>query len=150
MAERLPLRSGRAHFTPPAPSCPPRLASRPAPARLSERDRARWGRRPHATRRCDSLTDVSSPRENLLKVCSDIIAPLVHADGGELFVVSIDEGSIALHLAGKCAGCPGATLTSASIIEPAIHAVAPQVRVTVTSGFHVPDGASVVMRKEVA
>jgi Fe-S cluster biogenesis protein NfuA len=93
---------------------------------------------------------VSAPRENLLKVCSDIIAPLVHADGGELFVVSIEEGSIALHLAGKCAGCPGATLTSASIIEPAIHAVAPLVRVTVTSGFHVPEGASVVMRKEVA
>jgi Fe-S cluster biogenesis protein NfuA len=92
---------------------------------------------------------VSAQREKLLKVCSDILAPLIQADGGELFVVSIDEGSIALHLAGKCAGCPGATLTSASIIEPAIHSVAPAVRVLVTSGFHVPDGATVV-RKEVA
>jgi Fe-S cluster biogenesis protein NfuA len=92
---------------------------------------------------------VSVLREKLLKICSDIIAPLVHADGGELFVVSIEEGTIVLHLAGKCAGCPGATLTSAAIIEPAIHAIAPMIRVVVTSGFHVPDGASVIP-KEVA
>ena len=98
---------------------------------------------------CDTLEPVSVLREKLLKTCSDIIAPLVEADGGELFVVSIEEGSIALHLAGKCAGCPGATLTSAAIIEPAIHAVAPLVRVGVTSGFQVPEGASVV-RREVA
>ena len=98
---------------------------------------------------CDTLFEVSVPREKLLKTCSDIIAPLVHADGGELFVVSIEETSISLHLAGKCAGCPGATLTSAAIIEPAIHAVAPLIRVVVTSGFHVPDGASMV-KKQVA
>ena len=89
------------------------------------------------------------PRDNLLKTCTEIIAPLVHADGGELFVVSIEEGSIALHLAGKCAGCPGATLTTTAIIEPAIHAVAPHMRVIVTSGFQVPAGASLV-RKQVA
>jgi Fe-S cluster biogenesis protein NfuA len=87
---------------------------------------------------------VSVPREKLLKVCTDIIAPLVRADGGELFVVSIEDASIALHLAGKCAGCPGATLTSAAIIEPAIHAVAPTLRVIVTSGFQIPPGASAI------
>ena len=98
---------------------------------------------------CVSLIRVTVPREKLLKTCADIIAPLVHADGGELFVVSIEESSIALHLAGKCAGCPGASLTSTAIIEPAIHAVAPQMRVIVTSGFQVPEGASLV-RKQVA
>jgi Fe-S cluster biogenesis protein NfuA len=89
------------------------------------------------------------PREKLLKVCADIIAPLVHADGGELFVVSIEDASISLHLAGKCAGCPGATLTTAAVIEPAIHAVAPLMRVVVTAGFQIPDGATAV-RKQVA
>ena len=89
------------------------------------------------------------PREKLLKVCTDIIAPLVQADGGELFVVAIEEASISLHLAGKCAGCPGATLTTTSIIEPAIHSVAPLMRVVVTAGFQVPEGATAV-RKEVA
>ena len=98
---------------------------------------------------CDTLARVSIPREKLLKVCSDIIAPLVHADGGELFVVSIEDASIALHLAGKCAGCPGATLTTAAIIEPAIHAIAPFMRVVVTAGFQIPEGATAV-RKQVA
>jgi Fe-S cluster biogenesis protein NfuA len=89
---------------------------------------------------------VSVPREKVLKICEDIIAPLVHADGGELFVVSIEADSIALHLAGKCAGCPGASLTSISIIEPAIHAIAPMMRVVVTSGFQIPSGASAITR----
>jgi Fe-S cluster biogenesis protein NfuA len=87
---------------------------------------------------------VTVPRERILRICEDIIAPLVHADGGELYLVAVEPDSIALHLAGTCAGCPGAHLTSASIIEPAIHAIAPEVRVTVTSGFQIPEGASVV------
>jgi len=93
---------------------------------------------------------VSVPSEKLLKVCEDIIAPLIHADGGELFVVSIEPDSITLHLAGKCAGCPGASLTQKTIIEPAIHALAPLMRVVVTSGFQVPAGASVVPRAQTA
>jgi Fe-S cluster biogenesis protein NfuA len=87
---------------------------------------------------------VSGSREKVVQICTDIIAPLVRADGGELFVVSIEPNCVTLHLAGKCAGCPGSNLTSASIIEPAIHAVAPGIRVIVTSGFQVPPGASVV------
>ena len=88
-------------------------------------------------------------RDKLINICSDIIAPLVQADGGELFVVSVDDASISLHLAGKCAGCPGATLTTAAIIEPAIRAVAPLIRVVVTTGFQIPEGA-IAVRKQVA
>jgi Fe-S cluster biogenesis protein NfuA len=80
-------------------------------------------------------------REQLLAVCQDVIAPLVRADGGEVFLVGIEPGTISLHLAGTCAGCPGAQITAASVIEPAIHAVAPTVRVTVTAGIQIPDGA---------
>jgi Fe-S cluster biogenesis protein NfuA len=87
---------------------------------------------------------VSASRDKVVQICADIIAPIVRADGGELFVVSIDADCVILHLAGKCSGCPGSSLTSTSIIEPAIHAVAPGVRVIVTSGFHVPAGASAV------
>lgn len=87
---------------------------------------------------------MSAPREAVLKMCETILAPLIHADGGALFVVSIEADSIALHLAGKCAGCPGAALTSTSIIEPAVHAIAPLMRVVITSGFQIPPGASQV------
>jgi Fe-S cluster biogenesis protein NfuA len=89
---------------------------------------------------------VNVQQEKLLRICEDILAPLVHADGGELFVVAIEADSITLHLAGKCAGCPGASLTSTTIIEPAIRAVAPAMRVIVTSGFQIPPGASAIAR----
>jgi Fe-S cluster biogenesis protein NfuA len=89
---------------------------------------------------------MSVPREKLLKICEDILAPLIRADGGQLFVVAIEADSITLHLAGKCSGCPGATLTSTAIIEPAIRAIAPNIRVVVTSGFQVPEGAALVVQ----
>lgn len=87
---------------------------------------------------------MSGHEDQIVQICTDVIAPIVRADGGELFVVSIERDCVALHLAGKCAGCPGSNLTSTAIIEPAIHAVAPGIRVVVTSGFQVPTGAFVV------
>ncbi|MEP7121409.1 MAG: NifU family protein [Byssovorax sp.] len=82
--------------------------------------------------------------DQLLKVCRDVIAPLVKADGGELFIVAVEADHVTLHLAGTCAGCPGAVLTARGIIEPAVHAVAPTARVVVTNGAKIPEGASPV------
>lgn len=82
--------------------------------------------------------------DQLLKVCRDVIAPLVRADGGELFIVAVEPDHVTLHLAGTCSGCPGAVLTARGIIEPAVHAVAPSARVVVTNGAKVPEGASPV------
>lgn len=82
--------------------------------------------------------------DQLLKVCREVVAPLVHADGGKVYVVAVEPDQLTLHLAGMCSGCPGVTLTARSVIEPAIHAVAPSARVVVTSGVVVPEGASLV------
>jgi Fe-S cluster biogenesis protein NfuA len=82
--------------------------------------------------------------DQLLKVCREVIAPLVRVDGGEVYIVAVEPDQLTLHLAGTCAGCPGATLTTHSVIEPAVHAVAPSARVVVTSGIRVPEGASLV------
>ena len=76
-----------------------------------------------------------------MAVCRDVIAPLVRADGGEVFLVAIEPGAISLHLAGTCSGCPGAQVTAASVIEPAIRAIVPAMRVTISSGHLVPKGA---------
>lgn len=82
--------------------------------------------------------------DQLLKICHDVIAPLVRADGGEVYVVAVEPDQLTLHLAGTCAGCPGVSLTTRSVIEPAVHAVAPSARVVVTSGIRVPEGASLI------
>ena len=82
--------------------------------------------------------------DQLLKVCREVVAPLVRADGGEIYVVAVEPDQLTLHLAGMCSGCPGVTLTTRMVIEPAIHAVAPSARVVVTNGITVPDGASLL------
>jgi Fe-S cluster biogenesis protein NfuA len=82
--------------------------------------------------------------DSLLKVCRDVIAPLVRADGGEVYVVAVEPDHLTLHLAGTCSGCPGVSLTIRSMIEPAVHAVAPTAKIVVTSGVRIPEGASPV------
>ncbi len=79
--------------------------------------------------------------EPVLKACRDMLAPLIRADGGEIYLVSATSEDIHIHLAGTCAGCPGATMTRDRLIEPALHAVAPKANVRVTTGWRVPEGA---------
>jgi Fe-S cluster biogenesis protein NfuA len=87
---------------------------------------------------------VSGSRDEIVRILEQVIAPMVRTDGGELFLVTLDGPVVALHLAGTYSGCPGTTLTTSAIIEPAIRAVAPTAKVIVTSGFHIPAGATLV------
>lgn len=79
--------------------------------------------------------------DDLERILRDVIAPLIRADGGRLHVVSATEDSVAIHLSGRLAGCPGNTLAQRRVIEPALKAALPNVRVTLTSGALVPPGA---------
>ncbi len=86
----------------------------------------------------------TSDTETLRRVCSDVLAPLIGQDHGELYLVDLSQERIALHLAGKCAGCPGLALTTAEVIEPAIRALAPHIQIVVTGGIRLPPGATLV------
>ena len=77
----------------------------------------------------------------LMKMCRDVLAPLVAADGGTMYLVKASAEEAHFHLTGTCAGCPGASLTRDGMIAPAVRAVLPKARVVVTTGFRVPDGA---------
>jgi Fe-S cluster biogenesis protein NfuA len=81
-------------------------------------------------------------KAQLERICREILAPLVRADGGEMYVVRFDGDDVHIHLAGVCAGCPGASLTSEKVILPALRAAAPKVRVVLTTGIRAPEGAS--------
>ena len=74
-------------------------------------------------------------------MCRDVLAPLVRADGGEMYVVGITVDEVHIHLAGTCAGCPGASLTRDRVLEPALASVAPKLSLRLTTGWNVPDGA---------
>jgi Fe-S cluster biogenesis protein NfuA len=82
--------------------------------------------------------------DEIERVIREILGPLLRADGGVLYLVSVADDSVSLHLAGRFAGCPGNTLAKRRIIEPAIHAVAPGAQVTITAGALVPEGARTV------
>jgi len=83
----------------------------------------------------------SDTRQRILDLCRDVIAPLLAVDGGVLYIVSVEDDALTMHLAGTCAGCPGAPITTRSIIEPAVRSVSPAIKLTVTAGANVPKGA---------
>jgi Fe-S cluster biogenesis protein NfuA len=87
---------------------------------------------------------MAEPREALLHVVREVIAPLVRADGGEIHVVSLDDAGIVLHLSGRFSGCPGNTLARRRLIEPAINSAVPGASVSITSGPLIPEGAELV------
>ena len=84
---------------------------------------------------------MSAPRDALVRIVRDLLAPLIRADGGEVYIVRVDDDGIALHLAGRYAGCPGNTLARRRVIEPALRAASPGATVVITSGVLVPESA---------
>ncbi len=77
----------------------------------------------------------------VMKALADFVVALVHADGGEIYLVSATSDEVHLHLTGTCAGCPGATMTRERLLEPAVRGAAPKANVRVTTGWRVPEGA---------
>lgn len=75
------------------------------------------------------------------RICKEILHPLVKADGGVLYLVTATADDIHIHLSGACAGCPGAQLTRERVMEPLLVHAAPKAKLTLTTGFRVPDGA---------
>lgn len=89
-------------------------------------------------------------REEIINVIRDVLAPLVAADGGRLYLVEADSRRVSLHLGGRFAGCPGNQVTTRRVIQPAIAAVAPDAEIVVTWGRLVPTGAVPVDAREPA
>lgn len=81
---------------------------------------------------------MTAARDEILRVLREVVAPLVRADGGTLYLVEVDDQQLRLHLAGRFSGCPGNTLAKRRVLEPAIAAVAPDLQLTLTSGTVVP------------
>jgi Fe-S cluster biogenesis protein NfuA len=77
-------------------------------------------------------------------VVREVLAPLIRADQGELYLVAATDEHIALHLGGRYSGCPGNTLARRRVLEPVLQSLAPTARIVVTSGALIPPGAELV------
>jgi Fe-S cluster biogenesis protein NfuA len=58
--------------------------------------------------------------DRVIQVALDDVRPYVHSHGGEIEVVSITDGVVALRMHGSCNGCTAADDTVASRIEVAL------------------------------
>lgn len=79
--------------------------------------------------------------ETVERLCRDLFAPFVHADGGVIYLVSATPDDVHLHLAGACAGCPGSSFTRDRILEPVFAQQVPKAKLRVTTGYRIPEGA---------
>jgi Fe-S cluster biogenesis protein NfuA len=82
-----------------------------------------------------------SLKEHISRICREVLAPLVKSDGGEMCIVRFEGDDVHIHLSGACAGCPGASLTGDKVILPALRTALPKVRVVISTGVKVPEGA---------
>lgn len=87
---------------------------------------------------------MAAPKDEIVRVVREVLAPLVRADGGELYLVSVDDAGVSLHLSGRFSGCPGNTLARRRVLEPLIATAVPGAYVTMSTGPLVPKGAQKV------
>jgi Fe-S cluster biogenesis protein NfuA len=84
---------------------------------------------------------MGSSDQAIRELIREVVGPLVRADGGDVHLVSLEDRSVCLHLSGRFSGCPGNTLARRRIIEPPLLKRFPDLKIEITSGPFVPDGA---------
>jgi len=57
----------------------------------------------------------------------DEIRPMLQAHGGDIKLVSVEEGIVKVELQGACAGCPGAMMTLKAGVERRIKEQVPEI-----------------------
>ena len=57
----------------------------------------------------------------------ETIRPALRADGGDIQLVSVEDGIVKVRLTGACSGCQMAQMTMTQSVEQAIKEVVPEV-----------------------
>jgi Fe-S cluster biogenesis protein NfuA/nitrite reductase/ring-hydroxylating ferredoxin subunit len=89
------------------------------------------------------------PVEDRVRGALAEVRPYLESHGGDVELVSIEEGVVRLRLEGSCSGCPSSTMTLKLAIEDAIHKAAPDVEEIVAEGA-VPEAAPPLLQIQVA
>ena len=66
--------------------------------------------------------------EQQVKDAIESIRPRLMADGGDIELVSIEDGNVKVKLTGACGSCPMSSMTMIFGVEEAIKAAAPEVK----------------------
>ena len=87
------------------------------------------------------LTTMASSQARLEQLASELLAPLVERDGGQLYLVDASDLELSIHLTGRFSGCAGNELVIQNVLQPAVQAGVPGAHLRVTSGPLIPPGA---------
>jgi Fe-S cluster biogenesis protein NfuA len=67
-----------------------------------------------------------------IKAALEQIRPALQADGGDVELVSVKDGTVSVKLTGACGGCPMATMTLKNGIERILKERVPEVKEVVS------------------
>ena len=58
----------------------------------------------------------------------DKVRPGIQADGGEVWLIKVENGTAYVQMLGACGGCPASTMTLKGAIEQVVIADVPEVK----------------------
>lgn len=65
---------------------------------------------------------------NLEQLLEELVRPALRDHGGDVELVSYEDGVLRLKMLGRCAGCPAATMTNETLIEGQLKPLLPELR----------------------
>ena len=65
---------------------------------------------------------------NLEQLLEELVRPALRDHGGDVELVSFEDGVLSLKMLGRCAGCPAATMTNETLIEGQLKPLLPVLR----------------------
>ena len=66
-------------------------------------------------------------REKIEKALENI-RPALQADGGDIELISVEDGVVKVRLMGACGGCPMSSMTMSQGVEQAVKKAVPQIK----------------------
>lgn len=73
--------------------------------------------------------------EKATLVINEKVRPALQEHGGDLTIISLEDGILKVKFLGQCAGCPSASLTRENLVEEIVRAEIPEIEeVVLVSG----------------
>ena len=66
--------------------------------------------------------------EQLEALLNERVRPYLHNHGGDVEILSYEDGIFKIRMLGQCAGCPAADLTNETIIESELKSAFPELK----------------------
>jgi Fe-S cluster biogenesis protein NfuA len=66
--------------------------------------------------------------ESRIEAALDRIRPAIHRDGGDVWLVKVDDGVAYVQMIGACGGCPASHATLKGGIEAVVREDVPEIR----------------------